>query len=160
MKTRGQAALEFLSTYGFAFLIILVMIGALSYFGVLNPTRFLPERCLVGTEFDCRDYQILRDGVTGDLQVSVVLVNNKGNTVHINTVGTPDIRSNFPITLVSCSDASNVANGATATIVCDVEGDFPAAGEKIKLEYDFIYQELGGTFSHPIKGEIFATIQE
>ena len=47
---RGQAALEFLSTYGFAFLIILVMIGALAYFGVLDPTRFLPNRCQVSAE--------------------------------------------------------------------------------------------------------------
>ena len=38
---RGQAALEFLTTYGWAFLVILVMIGALAYFGVLDPERFV-----------------------------------------------------------------------------------------------------------------------
>lgn len=37
---KGQAALEFLTTYGWAFLVILVMIGALTYFGVLAPAKF------------------------------------------------------------------------------------------------------------------------
>ena len=36
---KAQAALEFLTTYGWAFIVILIMIGALAYFGVLNPSR-------------------------------------------------------------------------------------------------------------------------
>jgi len=35
MNKKGQAALEFLMTYGWAFLVILVMIGALAYFGFI-----------------------------------------------------------------------------------------------------------------------------
>lgn len=40
---RGQQALEFLTTYGWAFLVVLVMIGSLWYFGVINPCTMLPE---------------------------------------------------------------------------------------------------------------------
>ena len=56
MKERkAQGALEFLMTYGWAFLVILIMIGALAYFGVLNPTRFLPDRCEFATPpFMCK----------------------------------------------------------------------------------------------------------
>jgi hypothetical protein len=39
----GSAAMDFLLTYGWAILVILVAIGALYYFGVLNPDRFVPE---------------------------------------------------------------------------------------------------------------------
>ena len=46
---KSQAALEFLTTYGWAFLIIILMIGTLSYFGVINP-KLLPERCTLGSE--------------------------------------------------------------------------------------------------------------
>ena len=53
---RGQAALEFLTTYGWAFLVILVVIGALAYFGVLDPSKFVPERCTMQQEFTCKDY--------------------------------------------------------------------------------------------------------
>ena len=35
---KGQAAMEFLMTYGWAILVVLVVIGALAYFGILSPT--------------------------------------------------------------------------------------------------------------------------
>ena len=48
-KKGESAALEFLTTYGWAFLVILVMIGALAYFGILNPG---PRDCAcTGCEF-------------------------------------------------------------------------------------------------------------
>lgn len=40
---KSQAALEFLFTYGWAILVILVAIGALAYFGVLSPCKVYPE---------------------------------------------------------------------------------------------------------------------
>lgn len=40
---KSQAVMEFLMTYGWAVLVILVAIGALTYFGVLSPERILPQ---------------------------------------------------------------------------------------------------------------------
>ena len=48
---KGQAALEFLMTYGWAILVVLAAIAALAYFGVLSPDRFLPENLEHGLEF-------------------------------------------------------------------------------------------------------------
>ena len=42
---KSQAALEFLTTYAWAFLVILVMVGALAYFGILRSIKILPIRC-------------------------------------------------------------------------------------------------------------------
>ena len=62
MKTiKSQAALEFIMTYGWAILVVLVAIGALSYFGVLNPGRFLPSRCTLPAGIGCLDFEA-RDG--------------------------------------------------------------------------------------------------
>lgn len=36
--------LTFLLTYGWIILVVLVMIGALAYFGVISPDRFLPNQ--------------------------------------------------------------------------------------------------------------------
>jgi len=44
MAIKGQAALEFLTTYGWAFLVILVAIGGLSYFGVFDFSKYSPDR--------------------------------------------------------------------------------------------------------------------
>lgn len=42
MFSRGQAAMEFLITYGWVFLVILVAIGGFAYFGVVSPDNMMP----------------------------------------------------------------------------------------------------------------------
>ena len=55
-RKKGQAALEFLMTYGWAILVVLAAIGALAYFGVLSPDRFLPEKCTLPSGIACLDF--------------------------------------------------------------------------------------------------------
>jgi hypothetical protein len=75
---RGQAALEFLTTYGWAFLVILVMIGALSYFGVLNPDSYVPDACNFGAVLSCSgDYGISYDGTDSVVLVDVTNMLNE-----------------------------------------------------------------------------------
>lgn len=52
---KGQAAMEFLMTYGWAILVVIAAIAALAYFGVLDPARLLPERCQFPAGMDCVD---------------------------------------------------------------------------------------------------------
>ena len=63
---RSQAALEFLMTYGWAILIVLIAIGALAYCGVLNPVRFMPRMCTFVPGISCDDFVVRADG-TGAL---------------------------------------------------------------------------------------------
>lgn len=153
MKTRGQAALEFLSTYGFAFLIILVMIGALAYFGVLNPQRFLPERCVFGNEVSCRDFMLQRTGTGAD--VSFFLGNNIGNTM---TFYTANITSDYGAGECDLQNIS-VSGGNTQNWTCPITGTLPAVGEKVRVGIDLVWMELGGRFNHTLRGEIYATLQ-
>ena len=88
---RGQAALEFLTTYGWAFLVILIVIGALAYFGILSPAKFLPSRCNFGSEIICEDYQIsgstnafslrLKNGIGKPIVIDTIILGSEGSTV-------------------------------------------------------------------------------
>lgn len=80
--TRAQAALEFLTIYGWAFLIILIMIGVLAYFGVLSPSKLLPNRCNFGPEFQCLSYQISATSNTLKLR----LKNNLGAPINVQSL--------------------------------------------------------------------------
>ncbi|MFH1133036.1 MAG: hypothetical protein V1735_00950 [Nanoarchaeota archaeon] len=82
---RAQAALEFLMTYGWAILVVLVVIGALAYFGVLNPSILLPEKCTLETGLNCRDHQI-KSGTAGTGQVALRLENGKGKGIIITSI--------------------------------------------------------------------------
>ena len=82
MVNKGQAAMEFLMTYGWAILVVLVAIAALAYFGVLNPGRYLPDSCIITPGMSCDDFKvtsadaqlILRNGLGEDLSgVSIAI---------------------------------------------------------------------------------------
>ena len=53
MHKKSQAAMEFLMTYGWALLVVIIVIAALAFFGLLNPGRFLPEKCEIGPGISC-----------------------------------------------------------------------------------------------------------
>ncbi|MBI5148842.1 hypothetical protein HZA33_04125 [Candidatus Pacearchaeota archaeon] len=55
-RKRGQAAMEFLMTYGWAILAAAVVIAALAAFGVFSPGKFVSARCTVTAPFECREH--------------------------------------------------------------------------------------------------------
>jgi hypothetical protein len=162
MKKRGQAALEFLSTYGFAFLIILVMIGALSYFGVLNPSNFLPDRCSM-SNLRCEQFQLTSDGTTIDF--SAEIQNTAGETITV--VGTDwRMRSNYTGAqdCIEPAVATNYGPGESFVIECQItSGDatsWPAAGDKATFTVIGQYKPIGASLKQYTSGDVVATIQD
>jgi hypothetical protein len=170
MQRRGQAALEFLSTYGFAFLIILVMIGALTYFGILSPGKFIPGSCLISPEFKCKDRQIsYAAGSTNNMEVRLAIINQLGNSVTLSMVNSEAESAGFGNGTCQVSSAGTptpatqvvVVGGESATVNCTMISSigWPARGEKLRSAVDFKYKELGGNFDHPVRAEVVETIQ-
>ncbi|MBD3313845.1 hypothetical protein GF345_05365, partial [Candidatus Woesearchaeota archaeon] len=83
MRKKAQAAMEFLMTYGWAILVVLVVIGALAYFGVLSPQRLLPDKCLFGPGIGtCSDFAIEDlSSNTDDQQIVLDVTNGFGETI-------------------------------------------------------------------------------
>ena len=86
---KAQAAMEFLMTYGWAILVVLIAIAALAYFGVLNPGRYLPSSCTLGPGLSCTDFKVVgANPVNGE--VTLVIQNGMGqdlNSINISIVG-------------------------------------------------------------------------
>ena len=95
---KGQAALEFLMTYGWAILVVLVAIGALAFFGVLSPDKFLPAKCTLQPGLACIDHQVTPGIVT------VVVKNGYGSDITVNDVRAEGCGAIQP--------ATTLANGA------------------------------------------------
>ncbi|MCP4651414.1 MAG: hypothetical protein GY853_15215 [PVC group bacterium] len=86
MYKRAQAAMEFLMTYGWAILVVLVVIGALAYFGVLSPQNLLPEKCELQMGLNCKDYIISQGGAASDGTITVNLENGMGQGILITAM--------------------------------------------------------------------------
>ena len=156
---KGQAALEFLTTYGWAFLVILVMIGALAYFGVLNPKNFLPSRCTFSPEIDCLEARM--DAPPLNL-MQFRFRNNVGSTADFNAsavyVG-PTLAPNSTCFNSSGGFSINLAPGRAGEFRCFFSAAQPLPkDDKAKFEVTVIFKKSDGSFWNPAKGEIYGTV--
>jgi len=78
---KGQAAMEFLMTYGWALLVVLIAIAALAFFGLLNPARFLPEKCEIAPGLTCMDFTASSDETVAGSEIIILLNNGIGQTM-------------------------------------------------------------------------------
>jgi hypothetical protein len=83
-KLKGQAALEFLTTYAWAFIVILTTIGALYYFGIFDIEKFVPEKCTFPPQFVCADFSMGRG------RVSLLMTNTLGESINITSAEITD----------------------------------------------------------------------
>ncbi|MGM5484046.1 MAG: hypothetical protein ACQER9_03985 [Nanobdellota archaeon] len=181
-QRKGQSALEFLTTYGWAFLVILIMIGALGYFGILNPARYLPERCNVNTEFSCDEFALERGG-SKDLRVRFYLSNALGQAIDVepgsldldsdvftgilneSSNNPPDIECNIGGEAWDSTDVATVSADESFLVDCKlttdaaIEVNLPNEGSKLKVGYTLTYTPQGKELSKPIAGEMFGTLQ-
>ncbi len=116
VERKGQAAMEFLMTYGWALLVVLVAIGALAFFGVLNPSQFLPSTCTITPGLHCDDFVV--SATTG---ITVNIQNGLGEAI-----------TNVSINGDSCTGSAltgvNIPDGSIVSFVCTSYTG--AAGEK------------------------------
>ncbi len=164
---KGQAALEFLTTYGWAFLVILVMIGALAYFGVLDPTRFIPQRCQFGQELYCERFALIDDSVSasGNDEVNFELRNNLQDTLYIDQLQWAN--DTAPDTFIDClNGASPMGAAVNRANSIDLSCEMPAVnvdpGKKVRIHHKVIYSQgaggFDGTYASTVFGEVFANV--
>ncbi len=141
---RSQAAMEFLMTYGWAILVVLAAIGGLTYFGVLNPLRFLPESCTLSSTsgMSCLDF---------------VLTPTSAHLLISNSGGRDYIISN--VTLGDCVNSFGLDFPDGSSHLFNITGcDFGSAGSKIKLNLALHYTDRISDFEKEASGSITSVL--
>jgi hypothetical protein len=143
MQKKAQAATEFLMTYGWAILVVGVAIAALAYFGVLSPSKFLPDKCTMPPGLACIDHRVTASDVT------VILQNSIGYTINVTSVNLTDAK---------CDDTFSVQlqNGDQGTFVISCSS---TTGEKFKSEVAVDYTRTDTGLSQTLRGEILGQVQ-
>ena len=159
MKKRGQVAMEFIMTYGWAILVVLVAIGALAYFGVLNPSKYLPEKCVFTTGVTCRDFILQESGT--DLVVRFNLENGLGESM---TIGAGNISALYKSTTVGCTPdagagAITIQSELSEGFTCTFTGDSPGEGASAKVAVSLNYTTATGVYGKRAVGDLSGTVQ-
>ncbi len=152
MFKKGQAAMEFLMTYGWAILVVLIAIGALAYFGVLNPSRFIGERCSIstGSGIFCDQF----NAVSSTDIVNIILRNGLSDTLSIPINGLVFTYDNGAATCTGPAAVTTIASEQTATITTGVCTRLFNIGEKLKGDLAISYTVGSSTLTRSTTGSM------
>ena len=172
---KAQAAMEFLMTYGWAILVVLIVIGALAYFGVLSPSTLLPEKCALTAGIGCDDWQVLAssvrlvlsNGLGRDLTIwdpSVAVGDEESSAVIMSSaLGTSAAPVEEECRVDIAAGGTTLRNGEKTTLTFNQvvpagssSCNFLSTGrDKNKYAVRLIYTLPGSTLTHNITGEMF-----
>ena len=141
---KGQAAMEFLMTYGWGILVVLAAIGALAYFGVLNPSKFFPDACVIPpvAGMACLDFNIF------PASAHLLILNSGGRDVEINNITVGDCATTFDMMM---SDGQSYLFNITGC-------SFGTVGSKIKMNVDVFYTDKISQFTKSVTGSITSVL--
>ena len=142
---RSQAALEFLMTYGWAILVVLVAIGALAYFGVLSPDKFLPSKCTLPAGVACTDFKVTAGLTPTTGTMIIVLRNGMGFDATSVSVAATGCTTNGDGTLTNGQQSSFSISGCTLT-----------SGSKFSGDVNVTYTNADTNLVHKVQGSITA----
>jgi hypothetical protein len=133
MHKKGQAAMEFLMTYGWAILAAIIAIGVLAYFGVFSPGRLVGGSAIVSPPFNIDDFRIA-DGAGGTDNVTLQVTQSLGESVSLSLTDTTTYTDNgFEITLADNSVCNVTGPVSPAVIVSSGTPDPWPTGEQITV---------------------------
>ena len=144
---KSQAALEFLITYGWAILVVIIAIAALAFFGVLNLDAFFPDRCVLPVDITCIDHKV------ESYRAIIVVKNTRGETMTINKV---TVSANNQQCFAD--ESITLSNGGTA-IFTITQCNNGATGTKFDGIINITYT-IEDKLSHEITGTLRAKITE
>jgi hypothetical protein len=147
MNTRkAQAALEFLMTYGWAILVVLIAIGALAFFGVLSPERFLPAKCTLQPGLACADHKVTPG------QITVVIKNGYGADITVDSMSAQNC-----VGVVSPALPVSLANGAQTTF--DIPCTTPITTSKYSGILNITYTNADSGLQRSNIGDIVGSVE-
>jgi hypothetical protein len=160
-RRRGQAALEFLMTYSWAILVVIIVIGALAYFGVLDPTNLIPQSCKLEAGFSCADYRLEGLSAGAEARISVILSNGLGRPVDVQSVVFTTVTGLTCTATVPVAD-QRIANGASSGQI-QTANNCPVVNPGKKNRYlvlvNYVYADVANPLPQQMQGEIFARAQ-
>lgn len=137
MSKKGQAAIEFLMTYGWAILAAIIAIGVLAYFGVFSPGKYVTGSAVVNPPFYANAWNV-KAGAVGAAVVNLEIKNNGGEDYILQFVGVTNCGTNNAIL------GTTITTGATLSVPVTCAGAL-VAGDSFKGDVTINYRKSGGS---------------
>ncbi len=156
---KSQAAMEFLMTYGWAILIIMVVMAILFSLDVFNPK--VPNTCSSISPITCYDIKLNKNGIieitlsssdtiNDDTSLNKIILNGP---IKDDCVGVSEISGGDP-------PGNDILTDTKSTLSCDITSQDLTSGNIFDGNAEVTYILFGGSISHKINLKFSGTIEE
>ncbi len=112
LGSRGQMAIEYLTTYAYVFIIIAVVIAALLLF-LTYPKTIIPTQCTFYSGFHCIDAAFEQNSISGGSDLIILATDSQVGVIAFNSVSPFSAKiANYGSTSGSCSPAKVTSGGS------------------------------------------------
>ena len=149
MSKKSQSALEFLTTYAWAFIVISIAVGSLYYFGILDFGKYLPQKCVFPSQFKCIDFSLDAS------EVKIKLVNNLGENIKVTEAQIANDENTL-----ACTPPSVPFDWASSRDIdlvfssCSGGGYIPGSRVDLKISFKYYAVNTPSKPIHPVSGKI------
>jgi hypothetical protein len=169
---KSQLAMETIMIYGFVIVIVMLAIGALMYFGVMDLGALLPDNCQIkGGDFQCEDFFF-----SHSKGLKIQIANRAGKPVGFvisddcdyyevdaeagAAVGADKWRDFSTGTLVGGGAFSgSLGNGQSVVLEApDTETPYVDSGQKTKVHFKCDYTVAGSGITRSFRGQASITV--
>ncbi len=147
--SKSQSAMEYLMTYGWAVLVVLVVITLLfSYSYIPRSDKFSVNRCVFQSGIVCIDYKVENDPSDNGV-IKLAIYNSHGHDM-----------TDIVVTTTDCGVANQTDIPSGENAIVTVNCSQPLSGSKYSGEVNITYINPVSGLTHTIQGSISTTIDE
>ncbi|MFP4118965.1 MAG: hypothetical protein ACLFTH_02825 [Candidatus Woesearchaeota archaeon] len=140
-----------MTTYGWAFLVIIASVGVLTHFGFLSPSKYIPESCDFGEQLECMDHYLdtgkdMRFRFQNNFEAKI-------NITEVNITNQEDATiKGFTPTVIE--------EGAIMKVPFEIDGVELDTSRKENFKITITFKRVGSTVEHTISGTVFTKVRE
>ncbi len=152
-----QSAIEYLTTYGWAIMIMAVVLSALYFLGLFNPGTFAGQECLLPAGFSCTNIYLFPNGL---LNINLMQVTQ--SPINITGIGCSSNQSLIHMQTYSVSNQIYMPIGSnyTFSVFCYTSNSI-YTGKLGSLYNGYLiinYTSTTTGFPHMITGQLIARV--
>ncbi|NCN99212.1 hypothetical protein COU62_01045 [Candidatus Pacearchaeota archaeon CG10_big_fil_rev_8_21_14_0_10_35_219] len=164
-KTRGQASIEFLMTYGWTILAVLVAVGVLAYFGVFSSGSLTSTTSVVSPPFTISSFGVVDSEVD---EIVFELGNGGGYTLRITQFelinprldgGLLECSSGFNVVYDPIDCQSQFEPGSKCLVKLQCSSGEIKSGDFFNSDFEVTYQKSGGALDSIASGSVSIIVQ-
>ncbi|QLJ52403.1 MAG: hypothetical protein Sv326_0228 [Candidatus Fermentimicrarchaeum limneticum] len=146
---KAQTAVEFLTTYGWVLVGLIILLAVLLYYGAFDPLRFVPRQCTFEPGLPCTSHKLEINQTTGTIRVITQLSNDLGYDIslpdgamliQVENIGKPG--KNTYVGNCSPKAPYIIKKGGSFTCIVEIPDKevIPQMGKNVRLQADLVYR--------------------